>query len=81
MKVEIILEIVSIVCFILGCILYINYDEREDKYKKIIGILCIIFTSIGLGLFIGITNKPYTPKENNTEEVIEENINEDEINP
>ena len=83
MKIEIILELISGLFLILGCILYIMYNNRRENesQNKILIILCVIFTAIGIGLFVGATNKPYTPKEDGTEEIIEENINEDEINP
>lgn len=81
MKIEIILELISGLFLILGCTSYIMYNRRENEnQKKVLIVLCVIFTAIGIGLFVGATNKPYTPKEDSTEEIIEEDINEDEIN-
>jgi hypothetical protein len=56
MKTELILEIVSGICLLLGCVFYILHNKKEDDIKY--AILCIILTSLGIGLFIGTTNKP-----------------------
>jgi hypothetical protein len=64
MKTELILEIVSGICLLLGCVFYILHSRKEDDKKY--AILCIILTAIGIGLFVGTTNKPsqteYTPQ-------------------
>lgn len=88
MKIEIILEIISGVCLLLGCILYLIHTEREDDKK--FGILSIIITTIGIGLFIGVTNIPhssesngeiyYQPEDNEEEEIFNYN-NEEELDP
>ena len=86
MKIEILLEIISGVCLLIGCIFYLIHNSREDDKK--FGILGIIFTALGIGLFIGTTNKPHTSEStegiyyNEYEE--EENFNynyEEEIDP
>lgn len=56
MKIELILQIVSGICLLLGCVFYILHSRKEDDKKY--AILCIILTAIGIGLFIGTTNKP-----------------------
>lgn len=64
MKIELILEIVSGICLLLGCVFYILHSQKENDKKY--AILCIIITAFGIGLFIGATNKPshsqYTPQ-------------------
>jgi hypothetical protein len=64
MKTELILEIVSGICLLLGCGFYLLHNRKEDDKKY--AILCIILTALGIGLFIGATNKPsqtqYTPQ-------------------
>lgn len=50
--------------------------KKEDDVK--FGVISIILTAIGLGILIGISNKPYTPPEE--EYMIEESMG-DEIDP
>lgn len=76
MKMEVILGIISGICLGLGCLLYVSYNLGYcKKRKRLVAILSIIFTALGIGIIIGITNKPYTPPTIQEEEVIE-NINE-----
>lgn len=57
-RTTIILEIISMVCLFVGCVLYLIHNTKEDDKK--FGILCIIITAIGIGLFVGATNIPYS---------------------
>ncbi len=74
MKIEIILGIVSGICIFLGCVFYLIHNNREEDKK--FGILSVIFTALGIGLFIGLTNKPHVPgsEYNNSNPGIEEVI-------
>ena len=56
MKTELILEIVSGICLLLGYVFYILHSRKEDDKKY--AVLCIVLTAIGIGLFIGATDKP-----------------------
>lgn len=79
MKTEVILGIISGICLGLGCLLYVIYNQGYCKRRRLTAILSIIFTALGIGLIIGLTNKPYTPsiQEDNSEVI--ENI--DEVDP
>lgn len=90
MKTELILQIISGVCLLFGCVFYILHSRKEDDKKY--AILCIILTAIGIGLFVGTTNKPsqtkYTPQyyegggeNNNTEEEIYDYEQQNEFDP
>lgn len=85
MKIEIILGIISGLCLGLGCILYIIYNRRlyNEKRDKLLAILSIIFTALGIGLIIGLSNKPHISdvQEDNIEEVVEEDLNENQVDP
>ena len=82
MKTKIILELISGVFLALGCILYIIYNRRDDENKKkLLMVLCVLFTAMGIGLFIGVTNKPHVPSQEDNTEIIEENVNENQIDP
>ena len=84
MKIEVILEIVSGVFLALGCVLYIIYNQNqkdEENKKTLLIILSIIFTAAGIGLFIGTTNKPHVPSQEENTEIIDENVNENQIDP
>ena len=79
MKTEIILEIISGICLVLGCLLYISYNLGYcKKRERLVAILSVVFTALGIGIIIGVTNKPYMPPTIQEEEVIE---NIDEIDP
>ena len=90
MKTELILEIVSGICLLLGCVFYLLHNRKEDDKKY--AILCIILTALGIGLFVGTTNKPsqteYTPQyyegggeNNNIEEEIYDYEQQNEFDP
>lgn len=90
MKTELILQIISGICLLLGCVFYILHSRKEDDKKY--AVLCIILTAIGIGLFIGTTNKPsqteYTPQyyesgeeNNNIEEEIYDYEQQNEFDP
>lgn len=82
MKVEIILELISGAFLVLGCILYVLYNRvSNEKKKKVLIILYVIFSSLGIGLFIGVTNKPHVPSQEDNTEIIDENVNENQIDP
>ena len=82
MKTEIILGIISGIFLTLGCIFYIIYNyKKEENKRKLFIILSIIFTASGMGLFIGITNKPHIPSQETNIEIIDENVNENQIDP
>lgn len=82
MKIEIILELISGVFLALGCVLYIIYNRKDEENKKtLLIILSIIFTAAGIGLFIGTTNKPHVPSQEENTEIIDENVNENQIDP
>lgn len=81
MKTEIIFGIISGICLTLGCIFYMIHCKKENDKK--FGIISVILTALGIGLFIGITNKPSDIQQENTsviEEVVEDE-NESEIDP
>lgn len=83
MKIEIILEIISGICLLLGCIFYLIYNNRSsknEKFNKAAGIISIILTAIGIGLLVGVSNVKHEPEETfgiETEEVIDD----EEIDP
>lgn len=56
MKTELILQIVSGICLLLGCGFYLLHNKKEDDKRY--AVLSIILTALGIGLFIGTTNKP-----------------------
>lgn len=79
MKTKIILEIIGGLCLLGGCVLYLRHNKKEDETT--LGILSIILTAIGIGLFIGVSNIPYNPPQENNTEIIEEDVNENQIDP
>ena len=83
MKMKVILEIISGICLVLGCLLYISYNLGYcKKRERLIAILSIIFTALGIGIIIGISNQPHisSVQEDNTE-IIDDNIYENQIDP
>lgn len=90
MKTELILQIISGICLLLGCVFYILHSRKEDDKKY--AILSIILTALGIGLFVGTTNKPsqteYTPQyyegegeNNDIEEEIYDYEQQNELDP
>lgn len=56
MKINIVVQIISGICLVIGCVFYLLHNKKEDDRK--FGILYVIFTALGIGLFVGSTNMP-----------------------
>jgi len=54
MNINIILEIIGVVCIFTGGVFYLIHTNKEEDEK--FGVISIILAAIGIGLFIGATN-------------------------